>query len=92
MATIPTIHLNGSSGESLRNDMRVALRAVHAAIDAVCEAAPNARDYYVQGDEAWRAASAEHAERLNKLHAVYGELNEIYQGIYDQVEERKRKP
>ena len=89
MATpIPTIHLNGSSGENLRNETRNAYLAVCAAIDELCTAAPNARDYYPQGPAAWPAADDAHRSRLERLIAVRDELSELYRGIHDQLDER----
>lgn len=88
---LPTIHMNGSSGERLLEDTEAACRAVVVAIDALCAAAPNARDYYPQGPTAWPAADDAHRARLAKLIEVRNELNALHEGIYDQVEARKRR-
>jgi hypothetical protein len=76
MATFPSIHLNGSSVESLCEQTRAAVRAVSKALDALCEAAPNGRDYYPQGDSAFESARSEHQGRLQRLEDVKMELME----------------
>jgi hypothetical protein len=53
---IPTVHLNGTSGEDLLDQYGSAVEAVREAIDAVCDTGPNARDYYVHGADAVLAA------------------------------------
>jgi hypothetical protein len=57
---IPTVHMNGTAGEVLRDQYAAAVEALRKAIDAVCDAGPNARDYYVQGPDAGLAAQREH--------------------------------
>ncbi len=73
--SVPTMHLNGTSGDVLVAqlvDVGAALRATLRALD---EAAPNARDYYVQGDEAFGKVMREHLSRVERVRSV---LNEIY--------------
>lgn len=77
--TTPTIHLNGTGRASLSEGYREAGIAVNAAIDAMSEAAPNARDYYVQGPAAIQAAQAEHVSRVKRLIAVRDELLALYE-------------
>jgi hypothetical protein len=85
---IPTVHLNGTTGEVLLDQYATAARAVQAAIDAVCDAGPNARDYYVQGPDAALAAQREHEARVGALKVVRGELAAIAEGIQDQLDAR----
>jgi hypothetical protein len=85
---IPTVHLNGTSGESLEERAFSAVQAVSSAIDAMCEAGPNARDYYMQGDTAAFDAQREHEDRVKRLKMVRDELREIWEGVRDQIEER----
>lgn len=61
--TFPTVHLNGTSGDDLFRQVCEAGSALRRALAAMSEAAPNARDYYPQGDLAFRAAVREHDER-----------------------------
>ncbi len=63
----PTVHLNGTSADSLLSDFRSVLDTLSDAIDAVRHCGPNGRDYYVAGDEAFTAARAEHSARLETL-------------------------
>jgi len=58
--TLPTIHLDGTSAVALYEQAVAACRALRAALDAVSEAAPNARDYYVIDSRAFRKATQEH--------------------------------
>ena len=57
--TLPTIHLNGTGRKMLTEGYQSAYVAVQAAIRAFNEIEFNARDYYVQSDGAWSAASTE---------------------------------
>lgn len=85
---IPTLHLNGTSGEVLRHQHRTAIEALRRALDALCEAAPNGRDYYVQGDEAGRKAQRKHEARVASLRRVRAELETITRGIEVQLDAR----
>jgi hypothetical protein len=49
---VPTIHLNGTSRESLMEDLLGAYHALTEAIAALGRACPNGRDYYPQGNDA----------------------------------------
>lgn len=80
--TKPTIHLNGTSAEALTDMYEEAFRAVARALEAVAEAAPNARDYYVQGDGAFEKARAEHETRARKLREVQEELRALAEHCY----------
>lgn len=87
---IPTIHLNGTSGEVLRHQYRTAVEALHRAVDATCDASPNARDYYGQGDDAGQAAQHAHVTRVASLQHVRRELEAITRGIEKQLETHRR--
>ena len=86
MTMIPTVHLNGTAGEVLRGQYAAAAEAVRKAIDALCDAGPNARDYYVQGSDASLAAQREHEARLASLKHVRDELSAIREGLQDQID------
>jgi hypothetical protein len=73
----PSIHLNGTSRDDLFDGYMVAMAAVEAAIDALVRCAPHGRDYYPQGDDAWKQAYAEHDARLRALNSVSRELTEL---------------
>ena len=85
----PTVHLNGSSGHELLRQNIEARNAVEAAIRLLQEAAPNGRDYYPQGADAWRDAHAEHVDRLKRLQTVSAELQEIIDHVDDQTVKRR---
>lgn len=86
---VPTVHLNGTAGEVLLDQYTAAADAVRKAIDAVCNAGPNARDYYVQGTDAARAAQREHEARVKALKGVRDELAAIVEGIQDQLDAKE---
>jgi hypothetical protein len=85
---IPTVHLNGTSGEALLDQYTTAAQSVRQAIDKLCDAGPNARDYYVQGPDAALAAQREHESRIAALKRVRDDLAAIAEGIQDQLDER----
>ena len=80
----PTIHLNGSSPEQLVGALKSARSALIKAQDALEATAPNARDYYPQGDGAFAKACDEHISRAQRLAAVSQELLEIAFAVMDQ--------
>ena len=71
---LPIIHLNGTSVNSLADANDTAAHAIYAAIGALSATAPNARDYYPQGEEAFAQAVREHTARMAHLQAVLDEL------------------
>jgi len=88
---IPTIHMNGTSAESLLKALSEAYSAVDKAMEAVAAAAPNARDYYPQGDNAFVEAREEHRSRLERLQSVQEELMEIAVAVQDQEDEKNTR-
>jgi len=65
--TAPTIHLNGTSAKDLWEGYEAAYDAVRAAQDAFRQIEFNARDYYVQGNEAYGKARDHRTEQFIKL-------------------------
>jgi hypothetical protein len=47
------------------------------------ENGPNGRDYYPAGDQAFPQAIKEHYDRIEKLHAVKAEIDQIAEHIAD---------
>jgi len=88
---IPTVHLNGSSPATLVDGLQVAINAVAVAIETVQDAAPNARDYYPQGDGAFIFASREHQVNADALHEIHARLSATLRGIVRQLPDAKRK-
>jgi hypothetical protein len=83
---VPTVHLNGTSSESLMAQLQKIDAALDATLSAMAEATPHNRDYYVQADpDAGYHARLAHGERMMRLEAVRAEIQAIWQGIYDQT-------
>lgn len=78
----PTVHLNGTSRGELQRQYEVAASALGHAIDAVVEAGPHGRDYYVQGPDASSLAIREHEARVMKLREVLAEIDDIHRSLY----------
>lgn len=76
---LPLVHLNGTSAKALVESYELAGQAVARAIECLQDAAPNARDYYALGPDAWKRAMQEHAARVDKLSAVYEDLRALYE-------------
>lgn len=85
---VPTIHLNGTGGEQLLEQVTDSCRALQAAIEKMRAAWPNARDYYVQEDGAYVEADAEWRERLDKLQGVLKDQQYIAEQIMNLIEIR----
>lgn len=85
MTTTPTIHLNGTGATDLRDEYATAYDAIGAAIDALCDATLNARDYYPQGGDAYYRARNERNQALDKLRQVETYVGEMLAAICDQI-------
>lgn len=81
--TLPTIHLNGTSAESLYEDLANALGAMRDALRALDKVSPNARDYYPQGPHAINEALREHDERVRRIRSVMRELESLAEHVAD---------
>ena len=80
----PMIHMNGTSADSLIEDLDAAYTAVGAALDAMRNVGPNGRDYYPLGPEAMEAAQTQHRDRAMRLQTVRDELEAIIGAIEAQ--------
>lgn len=85
MTTIPTVHLNGTGGTTLRDEYMAAYEAIGKAVDALVTATCNARDFYPQGSDAYYKARDERAEAFDKLRQVQHYVSEILMGVCDQL-------
>ena len=85
----PTVHLNGTPAECLLDQYKQARHLVQEAKAALEDAAPNARDYYVQpdGDRAYARASLEHRDRTDRLWRIEQDLAELMLHV-----DRQRRP
>ena len=84
MATIPTIHLNGTSFTDLRDGYAAAYDAIKKAMDALAAAELNGRDFYTQGPNAYYQARKERDAAFDKLRAAQQYVGEMLMGICDQ--------
>lgn len=80
----PTVHLNGTCGKDLLEQVINARNALRLAIKALGEACPNGRDYYLQGGGVIQEALEQHQARQFALGTVYCELGQIAEAIVDQ--------
>ena len=80
----PTVHLNGDSILTLKQQHCDALESLHDAMRVLSYTQPHGRNYYPQGSEAISEAHEEHMARMTKLNEVYEEVCEIYNHICDQ--------
>jgi hypothetical protein len=80
---VPCIHRNGTSRESLLEQLCDARIAVEDAMTALAKAAPNGRDYYPLGNDALRQAEAEHRSRADRLRSVRDELQALALLVYE---------
>lgn len=88
--TFPTIHLNGTSAESLKQQVYDVLAAINQLKVALANASPNARDYYVQNDNAFPKACSEHVARSKKLDELCNEYVAILENLSEQEDARRR--
>lgn len=80
----PTIHLNGTSKDSLLEALEEAHAAIREAQKKLSECAPNGRDYYPQGPGVIYKAQDEHRARQQKLEDVKIELQQLAENISRQ--------
>jgi hypothetical protein len=85
----PTVHMNGTSGGMLLEGFLDCCRKVREAVEMLERNGPNARDYYLQGDDAYGQASREHAARINRLLAVAVDLEELAGDVQEQQDKRQ---
>ena len=83
---VPLVHLNGTGKAGLQSQYRKAADALYIALDALADAAPNMRDYYLYEDAgaAFRRAQAEHLENVRMVEAVIADLATVYSALMDQ--------
>ena len=72
--TLPTIHSNGTSARCLAEGYADARIAVNTAAQQLSKVEFNARDYYVQGSQAWSQAVAERKEMFDALAEIHDKL------------------
>lgn len=80
---VPTLHLNGTGAADLLDDVTECASRLNAAMSKMHQSGPHARDYYVQGDNAFGEAVRQHEDRLARLRSVYDELQALADYICD---------
>jgi hypothetical protein len=88
--TFPQLNLNGTSSNELLAQYHDAIVALELACAAVRKAWPHGRDYQTLDNEAHRTAMFQHTVRLERIVATQRELEDIYEAIHKQVEERRK--
>ena len=78
---IPVLHLNGTSKNELVNQYENAIIALKEALQVVLKSAPNGRDYYPLGPNAYEVAREQHYARITKINQVIEELSSIAEKI-----------
>lgn len=96
MATVPSVHLNGTAGDALKAQTLAVIQQLNLSLAALAEATPNGRDYYVQDNKghegnALKIAMNLHHARLNKITQVRDEYVTIYEEICDQIDQRRSR-
>ena len=81
--TLPTIHSNGTGKQTLLDGYLDAYHAVDAAAESLRRVEFNARDYYVQGPNAWPEAVKERQAMFAKLESIKAELMTILEHVSD---------
>lgn len=84
MVTIPTVHLNGDTREELVKQNMAVYRAAGKLLEALGEAGPNGRNFYVQGPQAMKHATDEHVARLAAVEKIQREMEEIVLALQER--------
>jgi hypothetical protein len=87
----PVVHLNGSGQEALETQWRDVVLAMQEATRALRRAAPNARDYYPRGDDAFERARRAFAELTEALACVEAACTAVFDDIDAQGDARRRQ-
>lgn len=77
----PTLHTGGTPKARLEEGYVNAGNAIRAAIKALEEAEPNARDYYPQGPDAYSVARREHIARLDALSGILRDMEALLEHL-----------
>jgi hypothetical protein len=79
---VPTVHLNGSGRKNLETGYETVSRVLRKVLDALQDAAPHGRDYYVQGGfDPFAVAQEQHRARLQRIQDVLQEIETIREAI-----------
>jgi ketosteroid isomerase-like protein len=82
----PTVHMNGSGKKRLVEQYSNAMHALNNAIQALNEAYPHGRDYYVQGDGVIDAACREQDARIKAVRTVRNDIMDILRHLNGSID------
>jgi len=78
------VHRNGTAGADLLEQVCEASRALDVALRVMADASPNARDYYVIGEDAYGQAALEHRRRCEAVRAIRDQYADLAERIAAQ--------
>lgn len=86
----PLVHMNGSGYNRLATGLDVALQRLTSALDALCAAAPHARDYYPLGDGVYEQARAQWEAHYAAVLAAHDYVEAVYVKVDEQCPVERR--
>jgi len=86
----PSLHLNGTSFDSLLEDYNEAIHSLQIAYNDLLGMSPNGRDYYPQSNKAFADAVTEHSKRLTTISSMVREIEDLRDVWIKKNDERKR--
>ena len=87
----PTIHLNGTSPESLRDQYLEAASAIRDAMNKAQSVEFNGRDYYPQGPEVFSRARTEFTSRIIALRDAMDYFMKVAEHCAEAADEREAR-
>lgn len=84
---LPTLHMNGSGWNNLYDNYSKMTRALEKALDAMAEASPHERDYYVIPGSFEKARDL-HYLRMRNVEEVMNSITRDLQALADQRNSR----
>ena len=84
MVGVPTVHLNGTSADSLVNQRLEVVESLRDTLNAIGQAWPHGRDYYVQGPNALEEAQDLWQGRVEVLKTMVADITQEALAIQEQ--------
>ena len=91
MPILPTIHLNGTSAECLRDGYNACYLSLLGSLETLTRVEFNARDYYPQGPDAFAKARKEREEHFRALTNAAQYCLEIAIHADEAIDAKKRQ-
>jgi len=86
----PHLNINGSSLNSLAEEIAKPLSMAYGLKAALGEMAPHGRDYQTVKPEVYQAALRQHERRMIAVNLLVAELDAELQMLYEQADEREK--